>query len=237
MLNKDYGKSIPKSDPREEINQQIRNENSEVLLLAAGRLHGHYCPGLAMGVMAAMKAVNALSAFSDGMEDTLAITETNNCFSDGVQYVTGCTFGNNALIFKDMGKTAFTLVNRDGKGIRICSKHESREVIREAFPDFEELYQKVVVEQNRDDEMLVEYKQLSVQRSFGTLDIPFDRLFSVSRPEVKVPDYASIHDSVVCDSCHESVMESRTIKKNGKILCLSCAGSRYYYLCGDGIKS
>ncbi len=225
-----------RADPRDSIHRKIKAGQTESLLLGAGQLHGHFCPGLAMGVMASARAVREIQSFSDGMENTLAITETNNCFSDGVQYVTGCTFGNNALIYKDLGKTAFTLTQRGGKGIRICSKPESREVIRKAFPDFDKLYQKVVVEQHRDKDMLDRYKQLSVERSFGTLEIPFDRLFSVSCLQAEVPDYAPIHDSVICDACNESVMEPRTVKKGEEHTCLECSHTNYFYLTGDGIK-
>ncbi|MCL4502615.1 MAG: FmdE family protein [Deltaproteobacteria bacterium] len=41
----------------------------------------------------------------------VAIVECNNCFTDGIQAVTGCTFGNNALIFQDLGKTAVTVAS------------------------------------------------------------------------------------------------------------------------------
>ena len=97
--------SIIKTNPRIDMHKHILQKDTETLLLKAGQLHGHYCPGLAMGVMAASFAMNELKTKSDGMEDVLAITETNNCFSDGVQFVTGCSFGNNSLIFKDLGKT------------------------------------------------------------------------------------------------------------------------------------
>ena len=225
-----------RANPRETIINQILAGRSDTLLLGAGQLHGHFCPGLAMGIMASMRAVSELRSFSDGMENTIAITETNNCFSDGVQYVTGCTFGNNALIYKDLGKTALTLSNRDGNGIRICSKPESGEIIRQTFPDFEELYQKVVVEQHRNEEMLERYKKQAVGRSFGTLEIPFDHLFSVSYPVIEVPDYAPIHESIVCDKCHESVMATRTVKKGRKYTCFDCSENNYFYLTGEGIK-
>ncbi len=48
--------------------------------------------------------------------------ETHNCFADGVQMTTGCTFGDNALIFRDVGKTATPLALRGGKGIRVALK-------------------------------------------------------------------------------------------------------------------
>src|SRR5664280_2902492 len=48
-----------------------------------------------------------------GMEEVVAIVECNNCFTDGIQVVTGCTFGNNALIYKDLSKTAVTVARRE----------------------------------------------------------------------------------------------------------------------------
>ena len=227
--------SILKSDPRIEIRNNIINDKTDVLLLKAGQLHGHFCPGLAMGVMAAARAMKELQADSDGMEDLLAIIETNNCFSDGVQFVTGCSFGNNALIFKDVGKTAFTLTKRDGNGIRVCSRHESRDIIEKAFPNFQKYYQLVVVEQNHDPEYVTEYKKIALQRAFGTLTIPFVKLFSINNVQVEIPEYAPIHESVVCSVCGESVMKSRTIDDSGKPVCLSCNRGAFGMLDGSGV--
>ena len=65
-----------------------------------------------MGVMAATLPIQKIRELSDGMEDLITIAETNNCLSDGIQFVTGCTLGNNALIFKDLGKNAFRTIKR-----------------------------------------------------------------------------------------------------------------------------
>ncbi len=227
--------AILKSDPRIDIKNLIRAYKADILLLKSGMLHSHFCPGLAMGVMAATHAMNELNTDSDGMEDVLAIIETNNCFSDGVQFVTGCSFGNNALIFHDTGKTAFTLTKRDGKGIRISSKNESREIIQQNFPDFQNLYQQVVAEQIRDAELVAVYKRSALDRAFGTLSIPFEKLFKVQQINVEIPSYASIQDSVKCSSCGESVMQSRSITKNKKYYCYLCSGEKYPVLDGNGI--
>jgi len=227
--------AILKSDPRIDIRNNIRNNKTDILLLRAGALHGHFCPGLAMGIMAATKAINELQTDSDGMEDLLAITETNNCFSDGVQFVTGCSFGNNALIFNDTGKTAFTLTQRDGQGIRVCSRPESQDIIRQAFPDFQQLYQQVVAEQNHDTELVVAYKKSALGRAFGTLALSFEKLFTCNTIDVTIPDYASIQESVFCFSCGESVMQSRTTEKEGKHYCYLCSGTKFPVLDGNGI--
>ncbi|MDR2036956.1 MAG: TrmO family methyltransferase [Bacteroidales bacterium] len=227
--------SILRSEPRIEIQNHIMNHRTDLLLMEAGQMHGHFCPGLAMGVMAAVYAMRQMQATSDGMEDLLAITETNNCFSDGIQWVTGCSFGNNALIYKDLGKTAFTLSRRDGKGIRICSKHTSGEVIMNAFPEFREYYRKVVKEQDHDPEMVATYRKLALERAFGTLEIPFEELFAVQEVRTEIPEYAAIRASVLCTACGESVMKNRTVEKAGQFYCYTCAGKDHMMLDGNGI--
>ncbi|MPM17767.1 hypothetical protein SDC9_64166 [bioreactor metagenome] len=225
-----------KNNPRIDIRNHIYANRTETLMIKAAQMHGHFCPGLAMGIMAAVKAMNLLEAESDGMEDLLAITETNNCFSDGVQFVTGCSFGNNALVYKDLGKTAFTLTHRDCNGIRISTRPESQQVIREAFPDFRHLYQKVVAEQNHDPQLMAEYRKSALDRAFGTLSLDFDSLFKVEKVKVEIPSYARINDSFICPVCNESVMSTRTATgENGAPTCLSCDGSEFNLLDGNGI--
>ena len=227
--------SVLKSDPRLEINNLIAQNNQEQLLLKAGQLHGHFCPGLAMGVMAATFAMNELKARSDGMEDLLAITETNNCFSDGVQFVTGCSFGNNGLMYKDLGKTAFTLATRDGTGIRICSRHESQQLIKNQFPVFNEYYQKVVVEQDHRPENIAGFKRSALERAFETLRLDFEKLFIVRYTEPEISSYAQIHESVICSTCGESVMKPRTREKDNKYICYACDDEDISVMNGNGI--
>lgn len=226
-----------KTSPRIDIRNEIHAKRYDTLMLKAAQMHGHFCPGLAMGVMAAVYAMNRLEAESDGMEDLLAITETNNCFSDGVQFVTGCSFGNNSLIYKDLGKTAFTLTKRDGKGIRVISRPESQQVIRNAFPDFSNLYQKVVAEQNHDPELVTSYRKASLDRAFGTLTLDFDKLFAVQEVSAEIPAYAKIHDSIICANCGESTMLVRSKQdENGNNTCYACCKNEYGYLDGNGIR-
>jgi len=111
--------------PRTEIWNMIEDEDLHSLLDKAAILHGHYCPGLALGVKASYTALKEIDAKPEGMEEILAIVETNNCSSDGIQLITGCSFGNNSLIFRDLGKTAVTLTKRDGEGIRLVTRQDA----------------------------------------------------------------------------------------------------------------
>ena len=233
---KELHESVLKTNPRIEHWNNILAGDTDSLLLNAAQLHGHFCPGLAMGIMASVYAMQKLKPITDGMEDVLAIVETNNCFSDGVQFVTGCSFGNNALIFKDLGKTAFTLTQRDGKGIRVISLPESQAYIQTNFPEFTLAYEQVVVQKQHDTEIVARFKKLALERAFATLKLPFDKLFAVSEVLVSVPDYAPSTTSVVCAACGESAMSSRTIKRDNSVLCYACAKHSYNSLDGGGIK-
>lgn len=224
-----------KMSPRKLVLSNIWADRTDRLILDAAQMHGHFCPGLAMGVMMAARAMQMIRGNSDGLEDLLAITETNNCVSDGIQYVTGCTFGNNALIFKDYGKVAFTLTKRDGKGIRISGRPDAKAYMKEAHPLFSDSYKKVVGEQNHKEEEIAKFKKLGVEKAFATLTLDFDRLFKIEEVNVEIPPYAPSHESFICEKCGESVMATRIIDKAGNQLCIPCAGQKGRLLTGDGI--
>jgi formylmethanofuran dehydrogenase subunit E len=80
--------------------------------------HGHWCPGLAIGIRAAEWALKEMGKAPD--EEIVAVVETDMCGVDAIQYLTGCTFGKGNLIHKDYGKKAFTFYRRrDGKAVRL----------------------------------------------------------------------------------------------------------------------
>ncbi len=220
-------------NPRQEIEAAVETGDLPKLLRLSGLLHGHFCPGSAMGVKAAARAVRELKARSTGMEEVLAIVETNSCFADGVQMVTGCSLGNNALIYRDYGKTALTLAYRSGEGVRLAAIPGAGPMKNN--PEAAALFKKVVTDRQgtpEDDEKL---RTMWIRLSFEMLDIPDEELFAISQVTVAVPPYAPIHASAICSVCGESTMEPRARVKDGKPVCLSCAGQAYYQLTGAGL--
>ncbi len=220
-------------NPRQEIEEAVASGDLPKLLRISGLLHGHFCPGSAMGVKAAARAVKELGVKSKGMEEIVAILETNNCFADGVQMVTGCSFGNNALIYRDYGKTAFTLAKRTGEGIRIAAVFER--VAKERTPEAAGLWDKVVVKRSGTEEESKRLNDLWKELSFKVLEIPDEEVLSIRKVNIEVPAYARIFSSVNCSVCGESIMEPRARMKDGKPVCLPCSGQAYYQLGGDGI--
>jgi formylmethanofuran dehydrogenase subunit E len=221
-------------NPRQEIEEAIADSNLQKLLRISGLLHGHYCPGSALGVKAAARAVRELRVRSTGMEEVVAILETNSCFADGVQLVTGCSLGNNALIYRDYGKTAFTLARRTGEAVRIAVKPDGLSM-EEREPEAMALFKKVVRERRGTEEDDKKLRHMWIETSFKMLDIPDEKLFSISRLKIEVPAYARIFASVKCSVCGENIMEPRARLKDGKFVCLPCSGQAYYQLTGNGM--
>lgn len=184
---------------------------------------------------AAARAVRELKVKSTGMEEVVAIVETNSCFADGVQLVTGCSFGNNALIYRDYGKTALTLARRTGEAVRIAARADTHPM-EEREPKTMALFQKVVKERRGTEEDNETLRHTWIEVSFRMLDIPDEELFSIQHVTIKVPNYAHIFASAKCSLCGENVMEPRARMKDGQPICLPCSGQAFYQLAGDGIS-
>jgi len=180
--------------------------------------HGHLCPGVIMGVRAAQIALRELGGPSED-EELVAIVECDNCAVDGIQVLTGCTFGKGNLIFQDYGKTAFTFIRRsDGKAIRIAAKPGRREEPDSILADLRE---KVRAGTATDEEQL-QFRELDRQRSLSRLEIPEEELFTVREVTVRAPRLAQLRNSVICEECGEPVMETRSRRLDGKTLCIPC---------------
>jgi formylmethanofuran dehydrogenase subunit E len=224
-----------KRDPRKEIRKLIERGDLEALLLEAGKLHGHFCPFLSLGVMAAQYAISKLGEVAPDMEETIAVVETNSCFSDGIQYVTGCTFGNNALVYRDYGKTAFTLAYRDGPGIRLYLREN--DFLEENYPEDRELFEKVVQERDGTEEEEKLLKERWKEIGFDLTSVSVEGLFDVERVDSPgLPDYAPIYEDGYCDECGEKFMAPKGVEKDGGTFCRDCAGVRYLQLDGSGLR-
>lgn len=225
-------------NPRAATEALIRQGDLEGLLRKAGELHGHFCPYVALGVRAGYLALTALGIEQNlGMEEVLSVVETNNCFSDGIQVVTGCTFANNALIYRDLGKTAVTVARRDGTAVRVALRADYSEHFDARYPEAAALFARIVRErQEPTPEEQTQLMQLWAETSERQLDVPADELFTVQHLQIEVPAYAPILDSARCAICGESVMESRARLLDGQPACIACALAPTYQLDGSGIR-
>jgi formylmethanofuran dehydrogenase subunit E len=188
--------------------------------------HGHSCPGLAIGIRAAELALKEIGRAPD--EEIVAVVETDMCAVDAIQYLTGCTFGKGNLIFKDYGKNAFTFYRRsDGKAIRLVRRPSSFGSVPPSQTSgdlgslLSKLNKKLLEKQLTDEEQKIwqETRGAIIQR---IMESPLEDLFEVKTPSDPVPPKARILDSLICASCGEQVMETRTRRFHDQVLCIPC---------------
>lgn len=79
------------------------------LFEAAGKLHGHLCPGLAIGVRASVEAAGLLQG------ELRCVMESRACWADGLQSVLGATVGNGRLHLRETGKPVFNFYGHGGE--------------------------------------------------------------------------------------------------------------------------
>ena len=162
-----------------------------------GRRPGTSCPGLAIGYRMACAGLEALNAIRSEDEEIVAVVENDACGVDALQCVTGCTFGKGNLVFHDHGKQVYTLYSRrTGRGVRVVFHGKGATG---------------QVRQDRDG-----FAQ-------WIMTAPVDEMLSVRKIQTQEPEPARILDSVPCNICGESVMETRLRQVNGRGVCIPCA--------------
>jgi formylmethanofuran dehydrogenase subunit E len=183
----------------------------EYLELAAVA-HGHLCAGQVLGVRLAMLGLREL-----GIDDPIAerkrivtYVEIDRCITDAIALVSNCRLGKRALKFRDWGKVAATFVDlQTGRAIRVAAKESSKPTAREMFP-----------EMPKDAGQQKAYAQLSEE-------VLFDKKWV--KVEVKPEDLPGFKGPrVVCAECGEGINFKREVLRDGRALCRSCAGERYY---------
>ena len=182
------------------------------------RFHGHFCPGLAIGIRVAEVALREIGPHSSD-EEVVAIVEADNCSVDAIQYLTGCTFGKGNLIHLDYGKNAFTFIRRsDGKAIRIVVRTDA---LGEPDPEYKAVGERLGSGQAAPGDA-ERFTELHEQRGQQVLDVPEADLLDVRAVDTAIPARAHIVRSLVCEECGELTMETRTRQFHGRVLCIPC---------------
>lgn len=191
--------------------------------LKAGQLlHGHKCPAMPLGLRAGAAAMNALAVARAKDKDLLAIVELGDdhcahCFADGVQMITGCTFGKGNIRKAGYGKFGLTLVDREsGRSVRVVP-HAQRQLAMRQSRFFQEFRMKGVPASRVPDEVVEPLIQ-------QVMDAPQDALLAVG-PEFKTPitKKPEAFSVMTCQACGEAVVESYLrVVGGGKLVCIPC---------------
>lgn len=150
--------AISADSPRIDIVRNILDRNTSDLLLKAAQLHGHICPGLALGVMGATEIMRRIYDQGEDPNEYTLTMNMQNCPIDGILFVTGCTPGTRRFISGEHPEAmAFYLKNKSGKGWKVTLLADNREYMARYLPS----------------------SLSSTEKGFATLKLEFDRLFQI----------------------------------------------------------
>ena len=180
----------------------------------AERAHGHLCAGQVLGVRMAMLGLQKLGIDDPHGKDRkrlVTFVEIDRCATDAVAVVTGCRVGKRALKFRDWGKVAATFVDvSTGRAIRIAAKESSKALAQQMHPELE----------SKNQQQMVAYREIADGDLFTT------QWVKVELPPEEFPGYKG--ERTVCETCGEGINFCREVRRDGKVLCRSCAGECYY---------
>lgn len=180
--------------------------------------HRHLCLDIAVGYRAAKILVREMGDELKNMKEVVALVGNETCAVDGIQEVTGCTFGKRNLILTHIGKPVYILQNtKTGNSVRAYCHywdtfdHTEFRALRKAVkhPDATESDKKKLEKMTKEtiDEILA---------------APESALFKVTRVVLPAPKIAGKYPAAPCAGCGEHVNEALLTETAGQKLCKEC---------------
>jgi formylmethanofuran dehydrogenase subunit E len=193
----------------------------ERYLQAGEILHGHPCPPLAVGVRAGAIALDALGVSRAVQRELFAFVEMGGDhyaqgFGDGVQIVTGCTFGKDNIGRMPLGKFGLTLLDqRQRLAVRVSATPGLVDGL-ESTAWFRRCERSGApwLEVGRDEvDPVAEY----------VLTAPAELLFAVSpRFPMGIEEAPPGFVTSRCEGCGEHALLTYLRERKGRRLCLRC---------------
>jgi len=190
-------------------------------LEAGQKFHGHKCPAMPMGLRVGAAAMNRLGVERARDGQLVALVELGDdhcahCFADGIQMITGCTYGKGNIRQLNYGKWGVTLVDRaSGRAVRVVPKAEV--MLANKQTEFFQKYREKGIPASQVPvtvvEPLIEKVMKAPEQILLTLSEPFD----YPLPK-KVESFAGF----VCDHCGEMTVEGYGRPLGDKKVCIPC---------------
>jgi formylmethanofuran dehydrogenase subunit E len=180
----------------------------------AAAAHGHLCAGQILGLRLALRGITLLGIEDPAGADRkrlVTFVEIDRCATDAITVVTGCRIGKRALKFRDFGKVAATFCDlASGRAVRVVAREDSKRLARERYPEITD----------RNQQQMRAYRELSESDLFDHAWVRVT-IGPEDMPGFKGP-------RIQCEACGEAVNFRREVVIEGRTLCRSCAGERYY---------
>jgi formylmethanofuran dehydrogenase subunit E len=180
----------------------------------AAAAHGHVCAGQILGLRMALRGIELLGIEDPAGKDRkrlVTFVEIDRCATDAITVVTGCRLGKRALKFRDFGKMAATFCDvKEDRAVRVAALESSRQRAKEMYPEIED----------KNQQQMVAYREMPAADLFD------HQWVRVSIGPEEFPGYKGERRS--CAECGEGINFERFVERDARILCLACAGERYY---------
>lgn len=185
------------------------------------KFHGHKCPAMPMGLRVGAAAMNALGVERAKDGQLIALIELGEdhcatCFADGIQVITGCTFGKGNIKKLHHGKWGVTLIDRaTGNAVRVVPKAEA--MMKNKSSEFMQNYRKKGIPASQVPEHVVEPLIEMV------MNAPDEQILSIGKiHKQEVPPKKESFEGFVCDICGEMTVEGYGRPLGEKKVCHPC---------------
>lgn len=185
------------------------------------KLHGHKCPAMPLGLRAGAAAMNALGVERSKDKQLIALVELgdahcSHCFADGIQVITGCTFGKGNIRQLGYGKFGLTLIDVAGsRAIRVVPKAEVQMGTKKT--EFFRNYREKGIPASKVPPGVVEPL---IEKVMTMPDAQLLNVGPVSEYGAEKTDES--FSSFVCDKCGEMVVEKYGRISDGMKVCIPC---------------
>ncbi len=186
------------------------------------KFHGHKCPAMPNGLRVAAAAMNALGVERTGDSALHAFLDLGEkhcatCFADGVQVITGCTFGKGNISKTHKGKWALTLIDKKtNRAVRVTPKAQA--LLSNKKTEFFTKYRMVGVPPTQVPDEVVQPLVEKVMNAPEEMMMDISEVFTYEWPKEK-----HSFDGFVCEECGEMVVEKYGRVKGDKKVCIDCA--------------
>lgn len=174
--------------------------------------HERLCPRQVLGVRTGLAAAEALGVDPRAQGRALYIfTETDGCFTDGVEAATGCSLGHRNMRLMDYGRVAIVAAHVEtGAAVRVSPAAGVRETASAYAPDEQRhYYQQLLGYQTMPDAALLLVRPVRLRVDLAAL---------LGRKGIRVD----------CDRCGEEILNGRQHLDSGRPVCQGCTGAAFY---------
>lgn len=103
--------------------------------------------------------------------------------------VTRCSFGNNSLVYRDLGKTTVTITKRDGQAIRIALDPHFEDSRGQKYPEAYVLFEKLIAKgEPGEPEEFARMMYLFADMPMRELSVLVETMFRITKLTIKSRD-------------------------------------------------